>query len=204
MLDRRGGQNCAAGVGCCGHVGNHVGGDGLCRHGDGDGVGAVVRRACVDHRQRCTGGVRLLHRDGGRLGIRTGDNFQNVRIGARPAPCAAVGRGLGGSQREVFVTVGLAAGRIRDAHACVRFLHRSHGDKYISRCVEVVGGGGAHANREAARRGGCIGSLQHAARQRDARGRALQRVNQLCAAVGVVKACPAGDVRVEAVLDDLR
>ena len=75
MLDRRGGQNGAAGVGCRGHIGNHVGGDRLCRHGDGDGIGAVVRRAGVNHGQCCAGGIRFLHRDGGRCGIRAGDNL---------------------------------------------------------------------------------------------------------------------------------
>ena len=175
----------------------------LGRDGNGRIGGAVVSAGGVGDRQGRAGGIRLFHLDGRHCGVRAGDDFQNGRIGTVPAPSAAIGSGLGGSQGEVRIAIGLAGGRGGDAYACVRLRHHIDDDDLFARRGEVGSGCGVYLDVEGSRAGARV-SLQLVIRsKRDAVRCAVQRVGQLCAAVGVVEGSPVGNVDFHSVLHKL-
>ena len=162
-----------------------------------------MRAGGVGDCQGRAGGIRLLHLDGRRRGICTGDDLQNGIIGAAPAPGTAIRSRLGGGQGEACIAIGLAAGRGGDAHTGIRLVYHFYCDGKCRRCGEVVRTIGVHLDVEGGSGGYRGGSLQLVAGKRDTGRCAVQRVGQLCAAVGVGKGSPVGNVDLHSIIHKL-
>ena len=111
---------------------------------DGNICGAIMGDAGIGDRQGCTGGIRLLHPDGRRRSIRTGNDLQNGIIGADPSPLAGITSGLrntiGGSHGEVRIAIGLFGGSTGDDHACIRpgDVHCNAGGLFLQLVVALI------------------------------------------------------------------